>query len=131
MSPHPNTRQQGGRLTPKALIRAYSEPRPQFMWRTEARKHSQFYEGPCGFDGRRGYDDGYDWMEALEAAGWLTIGTLGEMPFSIYLNWPALPADPRHAIAHYSEGTLSLEIFHARALAENAVKQMHRGHPAA
>lgn len=113
-----------------ALLAYYCKPTPRFQWTEQTREDSRVYSGPCGFDGRRGYDDGYDWMAALEAAGWRTIDTLGEMPFSIYFDWRALPADPRHAIAHYCEGDLSIEVFTDRAAAERAVYQKHHGHPA-
>ncbi len=116
--------------TLRALLAYYCEPTLQFQWTTQTREQSRIYSGPCGFDGRRGYDDGHDWTRALEAAGWKHIDTLGEMPFSIYFQWPAPACDARHAIAHYSEGDLSIEVFHDRSAAEHAINEKRLGHTA-
>jgi hypothetical protein len=115
----------GGRLTPAYLIATYCQP----LSAAEKGKDSEHHTGSCGFDGHRGYDDGYAWMEHLTESGWVTQHDIGECPHSITMVWPALPADPRHAIARYLDTQLTIGVFNSHHAISNALTKYRAEEP--
>jgi hypothetical protein len=70
--------------------------------------------GFCGYNGVRsddsfvsGFDDGYDFMGNLEAAGWRPLTGKGDWPLAVYMRWRAT-TDTKGAIAEYVEGDLTV-----------------------
>ncbi len=114
-----------GRLTPTYLIETYCQP----LSGVEKREDSEYHTGCCGFDGHRGYDDGYDWMEHLGESGWVAQNDIGEWPYSITMVWPALQADPRHAMARYLERELTIEVFNSHDAASRALAKLRAEQP--
>ena len=121
---------EGGPLTPQALIDVYCQPGMQSGWRTKRRTHSMFHAGFCGFDGQRGYDDGYAWMNDLMQSGWLPLYDIGDWPLVVFMLWRARATDPRFAIAHYCEGDMAIELFDSKQAASNGLRALRRAHPA-
>ena len=116
----------GGPLTPQALIDTYCQPGMQSGWRSARRSRSIFNAGSCGYDGRRGFDDGYEWIAELAASGWRPLPALGDWPFIAYMLWRAWPSDPRWAVAHYCEGDLAIEVFDDKQAASDGLQQLRR-----
>jgi hypothetical protein len=118
-----------GPLTPQALIDTYCRPGMQSGWRTKRRKHSMFHAGFCGFDGHKGFDDGYSWMTDLTRSGWVQLPEVGDWPLVAFMLWHAKPSDPWYAIAHYCEGDTAIEVFdskHATAQGLQTLRRKHR-----
>lgn len=70
--------------------------------------------GFCGCNGARsddpfvaGFDDGYDFMGNMEAAGWRALASKGDWPLVVYMRWPAT-TDTKEAIAEYLEADLTV-----------------------
>lgn len=116
-------------LTPATLIERYCGPELESSWHHEKRDHSEWFAGAasyamcCGLE-HEGYDDGYEFMYALENGGWRPMAEYGDWPYVVYLWWPALPSDPRYCIAHYCEGDFGIEVFDSSAAALAGVKQL-------
>ena len=123
--------QQGGPLTPKTLIDTYCQPGMQSGWKTHTREHSTFYAGFCGFDERKGYENGYVWIADLTHSGWEPQHDIGHWPHTVYALWPALAADPRHAIAHYREGDMAVEVFDGSESMTGALAMLRAENPSA
>jgi hypothetical protein len=113
-------------LTPDFLITTYCAPGMRTGFReAERREHSDWQAGFIGWtSGEHGYDDGYSYMEALIASGWLPRPELGDWPYVIYLIWPARPTDPRYAIAHYCEGDFGIEVFDDKPSAQAGLRAL-------
>jgi hypothetical protein len=125
----------GGPLTPQVLIDTYCQPPADEesrtgAWRSEQRADSMFNAGFCGFDGRQGFDEGHDWISELAESGWCPLPGLGEWPLVAFAFWPALPSDPRWAIAHYCEGDMAVEVFTDHHAANKGYTCLRRGRPA-
>jgi hypothetical protein len=125
---HANT--DGGPLTPQALIDTYCQPGMESSWRTKETPQSKFHAGFCGYDGQRGFDDGYDWLNELEESGWHAEHLTGKWPYVAQMIWAALPADSRYAIAHYCEGDFAIEVFPSVAAAIEGLRQLRVDHAA-
>lgn len=54
-----------------------------------------------------GFDDGYDFMGNMQAAGWRPLTSKGDWPLVVYMRWPAT-TDTKEAIAEYLEGDLTV-----------------------
>ena len=121
---------QGGPLTPAALIETYCRPGMASGWSSTEREHSTLHAGFCGYDGQRGFDDGYDWMAHLEASGWRPEARSGDWPYVVYMLWPALSSDQRYAIAHYCEGDFAVEVFQDRSAAAQGLTKLRAERPA-
>ena len=91
-------------LTPVQLIETYCTPRLP-------RPGAELYAGFAGWDGERGFGDGYDYMGALLDGGWHAIPGVGEWPYLSYMAWLALADDPGYYVARYCEGDLEIEAF--------------------
>ena len=124
-SPH------GGPLTPRALIDTYCQPGMQSGWKTHPREHSTFHAGFCGFDERKGYENGYVWIADLTHSGWEPQHDIGHWPYTAYALWPALAADPRHAIAYYCERDMAVEIFDSSESMVGALVKLRAEDPSA
>jgi hypothetical protein len=120
----------GGPLTPQALIDTYCRPEMQSGWRTKRRKHSTFHAGFCGFDGHKGYDDGYSWMTDLTRSGWVQLPDIGDWPLVAFMLWHAKPSDPRYSIAHYCEGDTAIEVFDSKHAVVQVLQALRRKHRA-
>jgi len=120
----------GAPVTPQALIDLYCQRGMQSGWRSERRESSMFNAGFCGFDGRRGYDDGHGLIENLAAGGWRPLPELGDWPLMVFLLWPARSSDARFAIAHYCEGDLAIEVFDGKHAAAIALGELREQYPA-
>jgi hypothetical protein len=121
----------GGPLTPQVLIDTYCQPPADETsrigsWRSEQRADSIFHAGFCGFDGRQGFENGHDWISELAESGWRPLPELGEWPLVAFVFWPALPSDPRWAIAHYCEGDTAVEVFNDRHAANKGYTRLRR-----
>jgi hypothetical protein len=109
------------RITPARLINAFCVPaeaagfpgahgeRPDTDGRTIAR-------GFCGYNGRYGFDDGYDFLEQLP--GWTPLPSKGDWPHVVYVRQTPDERDPKWTIAEYSEGTLTVWRFATRECAD-------------
>lgn len=62
--------------------------------------------GFAGFDGRQGYDDGYDFMGDLMERGWRALPDKGDWPLVVYIAY--VRKGGPFAIAEYCEGDLSV-----------------------
>lgn len=125
-----NAKADGGPLTPQALIDTYCQPGMQSSWTNKETEHSKFNAGFCGYDGRKGFDEGYSWLNELEESGWHAEHLTGSWPYVAQMIWAALPADPRCAIAHYCEGDFAVEIFDSLQAAAEGLRQLRVDHHA-
>ena len=87
--------------------------------------------GFCGYNGERsdnplvcGFDDGYDFMGNLQAAGWRALPSKGDWPYVVYLRWSAT-ADTKEAIAEYCEGDLTVWQFESHQQAKTFYATLH------
>ena len=120
-----------GPLSPKALIDTYCQPGMQGGWKTQTREHSTFHAGFCGVDERKGYENGYVWIADLTHSGWVPQRDIGHWPQTAYAIWPALAADPQHAIAHYCEADMAVEIFDSSESMVGALVKLRAEGPSA
>jgi hypothetical protein len=120
----------GGPLTPQALIDTYCQLGMQSGWSNKETPQSKFHAGFCGYDGEKGFDDGYHWLNELEGSGWHAEHLTGNWPYVAQMIWAALPVDPRYAIAHYCEGDFAVEVFPNVDAAAEGLRQLRVDHAA-
>jgi hypothetical protein len=72
--------------------------------------------GWCGFNGTRsddplvaGFDDGYDFMGALQDRGWNALASKGDWPLVVYLQWRAVAGE--YALVEYCEADITVWVF--------------------
>jgi hypothetical protein len=118
----------GGPLTPQTLIDTYCQPGMQSIWTNKETARSKFHAGFCGYDGQKGFDDGYYWLRELDESGWHAEHRTGNWPYVAQMIWAALPADPRYAIAHYCEGDFAVEVFTSVEAAAEGLRQLRLDH---
>jgi hypothetical protein len=119
-------------LIPAALIERFCKPGMQSSWRSERHeaKRETWHAGFCGCTGSDGFDDGYSYMEALMASGWVAMPDVGDWPLVIYLLWSARETDERWAIAHYCEGDFGVAVYDDKPAATAAYRELRAEHPA-
>jgi hypothetical protein len=94
-------------VTPAQLVERFCDPT-----RRTVEEGVVIDRGFCGFDGSRGFDDGYDFMGYLDGrTGWRCLSEVGDWPHHFFATRHPSGDEARWTIIEYCEADLVVRRF--------------------